>query len=193
MSSKAFILILVAVLVLGASLGGAFAGGIALGKSQEDEAPQSSAIQIPPRGGQGSQAQPSQSQPDQLRNQIRSGELAPEDFDQIRQQFQDRFGDGGEAFAGRGGLTGTLENINDGVLTVNTSRGPLQAIVGPETTIQELAEGAITDLKNGLRVTIIGERDENGAVVATSVLIIPEGLEGLPGGGFLGGGGRGGP
>ena len=37
MNAKAFVLLLATVLVLGAGLGGAFAGGLALGKSQDDE------------------------------------------------------------------------------------------------------------------------------------------------------------
>lgn len=50
MNNKGFVLMLAGVLALGAVIGGAFVGGIALGKSQEAEAGQSSRTSEPASG-----------------------------------------------------------------------------------------------------------------------------------------------
>ena len=176
MNTKAFMLLLVGVLVLGGSIGGAFAGGIALGKSQGE-----TQAQTTPPTQPGSQS--SQQQFDELRQQMQSGQLSQEQLDQFRQQMQGQLGQGagGMGFAGRGGLTGTIEKIEGSTLTVNTAQGPLQATIGADTTIQMFSQGALADLETGIQVTVTGQRAEDGTVEATSVLIAPEGVGGLPG------------
>ena len=176
MNTKAFVLLLVSILALGGSLGGAFAGGVALGKSQGEEvAPSSLPSLSPPSTGQ--------QFPDQF---------SQEQLDQFRQQFQDgfgqgQFGSGGrQGFASRG-LTGTIETIEGDTVTVNTPQGPLQAIIGADTTIQMFAEGTLADLETGMRVTVAGQPGEGGTVEATSIIITPEGGGGFSGGGFLSG------
>ncbi len=97
-------------------------------------------------------------------------------MDQFRQQFQGQFGHGGlQRFAGGGGLSGTIEEIQGNMLIVNTPQGSLQATIGADTTIQMFAEGTLADLQTGLRVTVIGERGEDGTVQASSILLTPEG------------------
>ena len=184
MNTKAFLLLLVGVLVLGGSIGGAFAGGIVLGKSQGEEAAPTSPYSLP-QSDQTQQlpGQLSQEQLEQMRQQMQSGQLSPEQLDQFRQQMQDQLGQGagGMGFAGRGGLTGIIEKIEGSTLTVNTAQGPLQATIGADTTIQMFSQGALADMETGIQVTVTGQRAEDGTVEATSILITPEGVGGFPG------------
>ena len=186
MNTKSFVTLVIAVLVLGGSLGGAFVGGIALGKNQEDDvALNSTSTELPSGTDQQASGQLTQEQLDQLRQQIQSGEFDPENRDQLRQQFQDQFGQGGPGglgFGGAGGLSGTIEGIEDNTVTINTAQGPLQATIGADTTIQIFVEGTLTDLENGTQVTVRGQRGEDGTVEATSITVTPEGLGGLFGG-----------
>ena len=50
-------------------------------------------------------------------------------------------------------MLGTIETIDGDTLTINTSRGPLQAAVGAETTIQVFADGTLADLETGMQRT----------------------------------------
>jgi hypothetical protein len=168
MNTKSFVSLIVAVLVLGGSLGGAFVGGIALGKSQAEAATPS----IAPLSATDQQDQTTQEQLDDLRQRIQSGEFNP---DQFRQQFQGQFGRGGGGGGfGGGGLTGPIEEILGDTVTVNTSQGPLLASIGPDTTIQLFTEGTLADLLVGMNVTVIGQPGEDGTVQATSIVLVPE-------------------
>ncbi len=168
MQTKVFMLLLVAVMVLGGGLGGAFAGGMALGKSQGKEA----ALNALPAQAP---SDPSQQLP---------GQFTPEQLQQFRQQFQDQAGRGGAlGGAGRSGLAGSIETIEGNTVTINTAQGPLQAIISADTTIQMSVAGTVDDLKTGLRVTVIGQRGEDGTVTARSIIIAPEGADGFFGGG----------
>ena len=172
MQTKVFVLLLVAVMVLGGGLGGVFAGGVALGKSQGKEAAIKT-LPTQPTSGSGQQTQ---------------GQFTQEQMNQMRQQFQGQAGQaGGQGFAGRGGLTGTIEKIEGNTVTVNTAQGPLQATIGADTTIQMVAKGTSQDLKTGLRVTVVGQRGADGAVTARSILVTPDGVDLLGGGSPLGG------
>lgn len=186
MNTKSFVTLVIAILVLGGSLGGAFVGGIALGKNQEDDvALNSASTQLPSGTDQQALGQLTQEQLDQFRQQIQSGEFDPENRDQFRRQFQDQFGQGGPGglgFGGAGGLTGTIEGIEGDTITINTAQGPLLATISTDTTIQIITEGTLTDLENGTQVTVRGQRGEDGTVEATSIIITPEGLGGLFGG-----------
>ena len=164
MNTKVFTLLLLSFLVLGGSLGGAFAGGMALGKSQGENATTN-----------GLPVQPTSSLSQSSLERSSQVELG-----QFRQRFQGQVSpDGGQGFAGRGGLTGTIENIEGDTITVNTSRGPLQAIIGADTIIQMFAEGTLADLQTGQRVTVTGQPDEDGTVQAGSILLMPEGAGGF--------------
>ncbi len=163
MKTKAFMLLLVGVLVVGVGLGGAFASGMAIGKSQGKEAAQKTLPTLSPSG---------------------SGQLTQEQLQQLRQQFQGQTSQGGaQGLPGRGGLTGTVEKIEGNTVTVNTAQGPLQANIGADTTIQMSVQGTAQDLKAGLRVTVVGQRGTDGTVTATSIIITPAGVDGLFGGG----------
>jgi hypothetical protein len=174
MKTKSFILLLALVLVFGATLGGAFIGGIAVGSNQKEDAPT-------PAPAASSSAQPQQGQLAQqalqnLQERVRSGQITQEQADQIRQQFQGRLGQAqGQGPVARAGLAGTIEKIEGNTLTVNTPQGPLQATIGQDTSIQKLAEITLADLLVGMAVTVVGQRGEGGAAEADSVIVLPEG------------------
>ena len=180
MQTKPFVLMLVGVLVLGGSLIGAFAGGVAVGKGRVEESAQAVL--------QSAQATPTP-------GPLSEVEISEEQLEQIRQRFQDArlgdggagFGGGGAGFEGRGGLSGTVEGIEGGTVTVQTSQGPLLAAVGEDTVIQMFAQGTLGDLQAGATVTVIGPTGEDGTVDAQSIIIAPEGGAGLFGGGFSAG------
>ena len=104
-------------------------------------------------------------------------------------------GPGGQA--GPGGLelgtvrplVGAVSGTDDGGFTLETQQGPLPISVDDETLIIETSQGTIGDLQAGMRITVIGETDENGTIEARIVSVAPEGvdLEGIRG---PGGGGR---
>ena len=200
MSTKAFMTLLIAVVLLGAGLGGAFAGGIALGKSQGDgETPSTVLSTTPPGSGQQAPSDTGVQSLDQLRQRLQSGEITQEELAEFRQQFQGQggsaaggggFAGGGGLFGGRGGggggLVGTIEKVEGNVVTVTTQQGPLIATIGTDSTIQVFAEGTLDDIQAGASVTIIGQPGEDGTVNAVSITINPEGTLGFPTGGFGG-------
>ncbi len=185
MKTKAFVMLLLGVLVLGGSLGGAFAAGMALGKNQgeaaaKDNLTAQSALPTPSGGT--------------LRQQLQ-GQLTEEQRRQLQERMQGMGGPGaffsgtpvpgggGVGFAGMGGLTGTVESVNGNQITVNTAQGTLQAILAADAAIQKVSTGTAADLKVGARVTISGQRGTDGTVQASSLTIIPEGMQVAPVGG----------
>ena len=179
MSTKAVMLTVAGIAALAVSAGGAFAGGIALGKSQANEAAESPAA-----------ADTQSDTPDlsQLIQQFQSGEFDADAFAQLREQFGGTGDGAGDGTGGGGrGLFGTIETVEGDTLTINTQRGPLQAAVGSETTIQLFTDGTLADLAAGMQVTVVSERADDGSVVATSITVIPEGGGGFGGRRFGGG------
>ena len=177
MSNRPFVLLVVAVLVLGGSLGGAFAGGVAVGRGQDVVASTNTLEQQP----------------------IDPDQLTQEQLRQLREQFQGRFGGGegggggfrgDDGFGGRGrlggGLTGTIDSIDGVIITLDTAQGPLSAILSADTTVQMFVEGASSDLELGMRVSVTGRRADDGTVEAATVLITPEGIGTFSPGSFFG-------
>ena len=221
MSAKAFVSLLVGVLVLGGLVGASFIGGMVLGKNSGAEAadnvvaatapqpPSAEAQSLDEVDGQGLS---------QLRQRIQSGEATQEEIAELRQQLRAQFGAGdggpggaqgfggggfggggfggggfgGGGFGGRGGLIGTLEAVDGNLVTLNTAQGPLHVTVTEDTTIQKTVQVTLADLVLGEPLTVGSARGEDGAVEATTIFVLPEGQEGLRPGGFGGGGGGGG-
>ncbi|MDP3064475.1 MAG: hypothetical protein Q8O40_14890 [Chloroflexota bacterium] len=178
MSGKAFLGLLIAVILLGGGLGGAYIGGYTLGE----------------RKGK-SQAEASASQ------------SATQNLQQMREQFQSQLGQGGQVQGlqgtpqpggqGRtgagalmgGGQVGTIQKIENGKLTLNTTRGALEATLSQNTTVEMTSTGAVSDLKVGMQVAVVGQQDSSGVLQARSVTVVPVGTGT---GGFFGGLGGGG-
>ena len=187
--NKVFSLFLMVALILGGSLGGAFAGGVALGKTQREEP---SGAQ---RAGNFSQGQADRSQGREQRagqsagpegGARRAGQGGPDssgprvDGDG-RQGFEGpRDGaEGGErrGRGGRGGVGGAIESIDGNTLTITTPRGPVTVNTYEETTVRKIVDGTIEDLTQGVQIRVTGARDEEGTVKATSITLMPEGAQ----------------
>ncbi|MDP7225882.1 MAG: hypothetical protein QF909_11900 [SAR202 cluster bacterium] len=214
MNNKLFVVLIVGMLVVGLGMGGAFAGGVAYERGGEGAPVAAAAPDLPSPSGtfaEGLQVDPDQASA--LREQLQSGNLSPEQLQEIRQQFQGaggargepggafggaRFGGGGfggggdstpGAFGGNN-LIGTVEGVEGNVVTVNTAQGPLQVTLGPDTVIRNLVEVSAEELAVESSITVTGERSEDGGFDAVSIFITPDDL-GLGGfGGFRAGGGR---
>ena len=195
MGTKTFISILVGILILGLSIGGAFIGGLTIGKGQQVEAsalvvdipqpPQTVNRNTDQANGQQSMAQ--------IREQFQSGNISQEQMQQIQQQMRSRFGQGGggsgegnqDQRLTRGGLlVGTVEKVEGKTVTVNTTQGPLLTTVNDDTTIQKTSDVPIGELAQGTRIRVTGTRTEDGAIQATMIFIVPEGEEAWSGAGF---------
>ena len=215
--TKTFLVSLIFVLVLGISWGGAFVGGVALGKSQsDDDGLGGSSAPLPFSARQGVSGQagqqptdqarrqfgsggPSQQDLAQLRQRLQSGEINPEDLERLRQQFSGQQSSGqqsssqqssgrfGQGISGRGGVTGTIENVEGNRVTVETAQGPQTVIIGEDTVIQKPVTGTLEDLQQGVRIAAFGQTVEDPGAGARFVVLIPEGTEGGFGGGFFGG------
>ena len=208
MNNKLFMGIVGAVLLTAVGVGGAFAGGVAYGRGQEDtvavvttpDLPSPSGTQAQFRGGQNNL----ESFAD-LRSRIQSGNATPDELEQLRQQFAGQGGGGsgqgggfGGGFGGGGGnfrfggagFSGTIESIDGNNITVNTPQGPLQITLNSETTINNVVEVEASALTLETRITFNGQRNEAGVIEASNITITPEGF-GFGGGGLQRGfGGR---
>lgn len=86
--------------------------------------------------------------------------------------------DGGRrGFGGGISLSGTIERIEDGLVTVATDDGPARVAVDDETAIQKFEAGVRADLVEGARVRILGSPNEEGMLQASLVILAPEGSD----------------
>ena len=203
--NKAFSLFLMVALILGGSLGGAFASGVALGKTQGGETPSEaqaaeSFSQGPgersggdrPQGrGQGARSgggferggQGAGSGGDQRIGQSGPESRGSRQGEGDRQGFDGGFRGGpGEDSGGGGrrggrGVGGAIESIEGNTLTVTTPRGPVTVTTGGDTTVRKIVDGSLEDLEQGAQIRVTGQRDEEGIVKATSITLIPEGAQ----------------
>ena len=206
MNARPFVFAVAAVVIMGIIIGGAFIAGVALGRTQAEPEPQMSFIQAPSAQGGlaagGAGGEMSQAQIQELRQRAQSGEITPEEIQQIRAQTaQTGGGVGGEvltaAQADAGGRTmGTVKSVEDGIMTVETFQGTIQVNVDADTTIQGLTEVSLSDVEVDSMAVVVGESTESGELDASSVIVLPEGILGAGGfrrpGAGMGGAGRGG-
>ena len=191
-------------------MGGSFVAGLTVGKGQEAEA---ASIVVPtlPAPSSASARPSSAASTDgldlaDLRQRVQSGELSQDELTTLREQFQSQFGGAAGRtgqFGGAGGrlggggpvLVGTITAIEGDVLTLATAQGPLEVSLGEDVTIRQTVDATVADLVDGTRVTVVGERGDDGVVAANTIQVIPEGVD-FTAGGFGGrggfGGGRGG-
>ena len=150
MKQRSFVILLVAVVVLGGAIGGAFVGGIAVGKNQaEQEAVPDLQSQLTSRFGQ----------------RAAQGDTAQDDRPQTGV-----FG----GFMGRQGTVGTVEQVEGNVLTLNTMMGTtVRVLIADDTLIQKTGEGTLDDISPGSQVTVSGEAEDDGSINATSIFITP--------------------
>ena len=71
----------------------------------------------------------------------------------------------GAGLARRGGVSGTIAQLGEGRATIDTDRGPVEAVLDEETLVIEVTgEGKLADLPIGARVTAVGSRDGEGSL-----------------------------
>ncbi len=204
MTNKAFFLLVIAALLLGGGLGGILIVVLPPGDDDNNNLTMSPAALPPPGASLGGGA------PDLARLQLlgqgtQIGDMDPQELEaelgRLRQQFalqgQPITGAagpaGGAGLLGGAGLDGPLpgvvESVEEGVLTLDTPIGPLQAAVGDDTAVTVISEeeGTLNDLTAGLHVTLAVEPNEDGSMKASSVTVLPEGATFPIGGRFAGG------
>ena len=153
MKQKPFLTLLVSIIVIGGLIGGAFAGGIAIGKNQAEETNLlDMKSQFSTRFGDTSD-----------KGIIKEGTT----------QQNPAFPGGMGGFIGKQGTIGTVESIEDNVVTVETMTGIIEVTVAGDTTIQKMGEGSIDDITPGDTISVTGESEEDGSIEAVSIFITP--------------------
>ena len=97
--------------------------------------------------------------------------VAPDD----PEGFTSPLGGGRRGFGGGVSLSGIIEGIGNGLVTVATDDGPSKVALADDTTIQKLEEGAEADLVEGAVVRIIGSQNDEGELQASLIILVPEG------------------
>lgn len=201
MDKKPFMWLVVAVLVAGVALGASVAGIVARSNNDDQTTQSSQLAQSTSGSGPASASRANQQSPSGGRQQTQSGDSIQENPAQPGRQLQNRQDQEVPSAQGIGavtGVTGEIEKIEGNTITVSTPQGPIRATAGADTTIQMFSEVALVELKPNSRVTVIGQREADGRVVARSISILPENSEGLFSRGFAdrfgqGAGGQGRP
>lgn len=87
---------------------------------------------------------------------------------------------GGQAFGMRGGISGQIKSIDENTLTISTAEDVTTVNLSDATRIQEtrVVELSLSDLQPGVRVMVSGDKDENGVVSATQIMILANNLPG---------------
>ena len=210
MSTKGFLLLIATVVAIGGSIGGAFSGGLALGRSQSDDAASEFAILQQLVGGQSF----SGTAPGGAFTGGQLGGGAPDvqgfrDGQRFRSEGDAQGGQdapsgfGGGNFGGPGGfsggaffpsiLSGSVSAVDGNLITVTTDSGETQVTIDEDSTIQIYEAGTVNDLSTGDRVTVIlaGDAESGEPASAASVIVNPPDLAGIFGGGGFGGGRQG--
>lgn len=82
-------------------------------------------------------------------------------------------GSGGGTAGSFGGARGTIESVNGDSVVVNGPQGPVTIHLSTNTRIFKSIEGTSDDLKTGETVTITGQRNPDGSINATAVILQP--------------------
>ena len=74
---------------------------------------------------------------------------------------------------GRGGLFGTVADVNVSGFTLETQQGPLPIVMDEESVILKTGEGVFADLEVGMQVRVTGPASEDGMIEARTVIVTP--------------------
>jgi len=131
MKNSPFFSLLIVAVVAGGILGGAFVGGVAMGKTQ-GSTDTASVAATPRPTTQSSQSNASGSQASQQPQSTQSS---------TQQQARQQFGQGGQ---GAGGTTvGTVSKVDGNVVTLTTAQGTTVNVqLSPDTTIEKTVTGS---------------------------------------------------
>ncbi|GEM_PF-6291871 len=74
--------------------------------------------------------------------------------------------------ADRGGAAGTVQKIDGKAITLTLRDGSAQkVVVSDSTSYQKMGQGSISDLAAGATIVVIGEKDGQGAIEATTITL----------------------
>ncbi|MEW6567457.1 MAG: hypothetical protein AB1449_04690 [Chloroflexota bacterium] len=77
--------------------------------------------------------------------------------------------------AGGRGANGTIKSFDGNTVLLSTAQDVTTVLLDSDTIILRQVAGTREDLQPGVRITVLGERDENEAVRATTIQILSEG------------------
>ena len=185
MSTKAFIVLIVAAMLFGGALAGAFISGTFVGEGRAETLPEDGDFLMTGRSIDTGEVE-------ELRRALGTGvKPGDQDAEQMRAQIRGMASQAGPDAAGLavGGIAGSITAVDGSKLTVDTPDGPVTVTLGDDTTLHQVAEIGPADLEAGSFVTVVGSRDDSGDVEAQTITVIPEGVDfQLPGlGGGMGG------
>jgi len=187
------------VMIVGVGLGAAFAGGVAFGKTQQEEtattSPRLGGVQLSEQAG-GAGTVPAG--PGGGGRNFGGGGLGGDTVTGTAGGFRGSAGamggatsgegsgglgglgglDGSGDFAGRrgGGLAGTVTQLEGDTLTIETAPGETQQVtLAADLLIQKSVAGTREDLVAGTQVRIIGQPDDQGTMQTQLIVITPEG------------------
>ena len=166
--NKSFLLLLGAVIILGAALGGSFVGGVVYGRSQAAN----DALMSPEMAGEFAGVRPSVGVPaGAMPGPGGVGFVAPPG---VEGGFPgDGLANGG---GGRGGLTGILAAVEGNNLSLTTPLGNTLVTLTEDTAVSRLAPADRDELAAGTTVRLVGRPNADGGIFqARAVVIIPEG------------------
>jgi hypothetical protein len=87
---------------------------------------------------------------------------------------------GGAAGLGGNGTNGQVKSINGNVITLSTAQDVATVNILEDTQIKMTVSGDTSDLKTGMRVMVIGEKDSNGNIAANQITVLGDDLPAIP-------------
>lgn len=73
-----------------------------------------------------------------------------------------------------------MKTVDGNVLTISTAQDVTTVNLTETTTVQETANGTLADLQPGVRVRILGQTDDQGAISASQIVILDDSQAGQP-------------
>jgi hypothetical protein len=170
MNKKGFLLLLLTVIIIGGSIGGAFSGGLAMGRLQEDS----------DREEQGFSRDGARQWPDGgMQRGVREGRPGPE------QAWDNRPGRPGspEPMGPKNIINGTIIDADGTQFIVQWGGNESQIELSDNTTIQVLGTSDAKDISEGDRIVarVTGGPIRGAGVDAASIIVNPPEIDGFPG------------
>ena len=171
--NKSFLMLLVAVAILGTALGGAFVGGVVYGRSQA-----ANAAMLPPGLDSGfAGGGPAVGVPEgAVAGPGGVGFVAPPGVEDGFPGAGAGAGNSGNLGGGRGGLTGVVAEVEGNNLSLTTPQGNTLVTLTDDTAISRLTPADRAELTAGITIRLVGRPNaDSGIFQARSIVIIPEG------------------
>jgi len=80
-----------------------------------------------------------------------------------------------QVFLGRGGgVSGQVKTVDGNLITISTAEDVTTVNLSDATRIQQTVSLPVSELQPGMRVMVIGEKDEDGKVNAVQIMILDD-------------------